>query len=460
MTRTNHSYEIDMTTGALLPKIIRFALPLILANNLQILFNFADLAVVGRYAGSQALAAVGANTALIALLTNLFIGISTGADILISRHRGELNDGAVSRASHTAITTGFIIGIFLVFLGFIVSRPVLTMMNTPDDSRELAILYLRIYFLGMPAVMVYQFGAAILRAVGDTRRPLMILSSAGVLNVILNMIFVIRFDMSVAGVALATIISQAVCAVMILRCLIREESAYRIELKKLKVDTKELLHMLRTGLPIGLQSCLFAISNVLCQSSINTFGSLAMAGCAATASIENFCFMSMNAFIQTATSFTGQNYGARKHDRILKVYLNCLGLAMFIGLVMGQTIYHNGAFFISLFDKNPEVIPFGLLRMKLVSTFAFIVPIMDVTTASLRAIGHPLPPMISCLVSVCGLRVVHIYTIFKMFPRLDVLFAAYPVTWGLSGAVNVLLFIHYYRKLVRSYNEESQKAFY
>lgn len=455
MTKTHHSYEIDMTTGALLPKIVRFVLPLILANNLQLLFNFADLAVVGRYAGSQALAAVGANTALIALLTNLFIGISTGVDILISRHRGAMDDACISRAAHTAVTTGLVIGIFLVFLGFFVSRPVLTMMNTPDDSRELAILYLRIYFMGMPAVMVYQFGAAILRAVGDTRRPLMILSSAGVLNVILNLIFVIGLNMSVAGVALATIISQAVCAFKIMKCLITEKSAYRIEPNKLKIDTKELSHMLKMGLPIGLQSCLFAISNVLCQSSINTFGSLAMAGCAATASIENFCFMSMNAFIQASTSFTGQNYGARKHDRILKVYLYCLGLAMLIGFVMGQTIYHNGAFFIGLFDKNPEVIPFGLLRMKLVSTFAFIVPIMDVTTASLRAIGHPLPPMISCLVSVCGLRVVHIYTIFRMFPQLDVLFAAYPVTWGISGIVNVLLFIYYYRRLVRSYNEDS-----
>lgn len=454
MTKTYSSYEIDMTTGALLPKIIRFALPLILANNLQILFTFADLAVVGRYAGSQALAAVGANSSLITLLTNLFIGISTGADILVSRHRGEMNDNAVSRAAHTAVTTGFIIGVFLIFLGFIVSRPVLTMMNTPDDSRELAILYLRIYFLGMPAVMVYQFGAAVLRAVGDTRRPLMILSSAGVLNVILNLIFVIKFNMSVAGVALATITSQAVCAVMIMRCLIKEKSAYRIELKKLKLDRKELIHMLRIGLPIGLQSSLFAISNVLCQSSVNTFGSLAMAGCAAAASIENFCFMSMNAFIQTATSFTGQNYGARKYNRIPKVYLHCLGLAIMVGLVMGQVTYHNGAFLISLFDKNPEVIPFGLLRMKIVSTFAFIAPIMDVTTASLRSIGHPLPPMISCLVSVCGLRILHIYTIFRMFPRLDVLFVAYPVTWGISGVVNVLLFIHYYRRLLQQAAED------
>jgi len=452
---SSRSYEIDMCNGPLLGKILIFTVPLMISGILQLLFNAADMVVVGRFAGSDALAAVGSTGSLINLLVNLFIGLSVGANVLTARYYGANQKKELSEIVHTAITTSFISGCILILIGFVLARPVLGIMGTPDNVIDGAVLYMRIYFAGMPAMMTYNFGSAILRAVGDTKRPLYYLLLAGVINVVLNLVFVIVFSMGVAGVALATIISQAVSAVLVVRCLIRSDGVYRIVLKDLRIHRDKLYKMVQIGVPAGMQGALFSLSNVLIQSSVNSFGSIAMAGNTAAGNLEGFVFVAMNALHQAAISFTGQNYGARNFRRIGKIMGICLGLVLAVGLVLGNASYLFSGTLLKLYSSDPEVIGFGVLRMSIICTFYCLCGMMDVMVGIMRGLGYAVMPMLVSLTGACAFRVVWIYTIFKHYATLESLYWSYPISWGLTFAVHFVCFVVVYRKLLRK-NEEVQ----
>ncbi len=441
------SYEIDMCSGPLLGKIFRFAIPLMFSGILQLLFNAADIVVVGRFAGHQALAAVGSTGSLINLLINVFIGLSVGTNVLVANYMGSRQEKAVSETVHTSILLSVVCGIFLVFLGVLLAKPLLTLMGTPGDVLDQAALYMRIYFAGMPATMLYNFGAAILRAQGDTQRPLYFLFVAGVINVGLNLIFVICFHMGVAGVATATVASQCVSALLVARCLMREEGFCRLELHKLKIHKSRLLLMLRIGLPAGMQGAIFSISNVLIQSSINSFGSVAMAGSTAASNIEGFVYTSMNAFHQTAVSFTSQNFGAGKKERINKVLILCQASVFLVGAVMGNLAYLFGDKLLLIYSSDPEVIRLGMLRLQIICTVYFICGMMDVMVGSLRGLGYSVMPMIVSLAGACGLRVIWIFTVFQWFRSLQVLYLSYPVSWLITALAHLGCYIYVKKKL-------------
>lgn len=442
-------YEIDMCNGPLLGKIMIFYIPLMLSGILQLLFNAADVVVVGRFAGNEALAAVGSTGSLINLIINLFIGLSVGTNVLVARYYGAEQKSELKEMVQTAIATSVISGVILVFAGLFLSGPALRLMGTPDDVISQSILYMRIYFVGMPFMMAYNFGAAVLRAVGDTKRPLYYLMFSGVVNVLLNLLFVIVFHMGVAGVAAATVISQAISAFLVIRCLIKTDSVYRLELKGIKIVPDKLIKMAKIGLPAGLQGALFSISNVLIQSSVNSFGSIAMAGNTAASNIEGFVYTSMNAFHQSAISFCGQNYGAKKNKRVGKVLLICEILVVIVGLVMGNLFYLAGGTLLKLYSTDPEVISYGVLRMKYISVTYFLCGMMDVMVGGLRGIGYSIMPMLVSLTGACLFRVVWIYTIFQRVYTLDCLYISYPISWGLTFLVHLICFSIVYRRLLK-----------
>ncbi|MBQ9134630.1 MAG: MATE family efflux transporter [Lachnospiraceae bacterium] len=442
----NKKYEIDMCNGPLLGKILLFALPLMLSGILQLLFNAADMIVVGRWAGSNALAAVGSTGSLINLLVNVFIGLSVGANVLVARYYGANQEKELSDMVHTAMLTSFICGIILIFVGFFVAPVALTAMGTPPEVLDQAVLYVRIYFAAMPAMMVYNFGSAILRAVGDTRRPLYFLSIAGVINVILNLVFVIRFSMDVAGVALATAISQVVSAVLVVICLMRSEGPYQLRLKELRIVPHKLGMMARIGLPAGLQGAIFSISNVLIQSSVNSFGATAMAGNSAAGNLEGFVYTAMNSLHQTAISFVGQNFGARKYKRISKISILCLGIVTVVGLVMGIGLYFVSPLLLQLYATEKEVIAYGIRRLLYISCPYFLCGVMDTLVGCLRGMGRSVLPMIVSLSGACLFRVIWIYTIFAANRTMDVLYISYPISWTITSLVHLGCFwIIYYK---------------
>lgn len=438
-------YEIDMCNGPLLGKIILFYIPLMLSGILQLLFNAADIVVVGRFAGDEALAAVGSTSSLINLLVNVFLGLSVGANVLVSRYYGAKQPKELSEMVHTAILTSIVSGLLLVFVGYFISKPVLMLMDTPEDVIGMSVLYIRIYFAGMPVMMLYNFGSAILRAVGDTKRPLYYLTAAGVINVVLNLFFVIVFHMGVAGVALATVISQGVSAGLVILCLIRSDAEYRLELKKLKINSDKLWKMVCIGLPAGLQGALFSISNVLIQSSVNSFGKIAMAGNTASSNIEGFVYVSMNALYQTSISFTGQNYGAKKFDRIKKILVICLALVIGVGLILGNGVYFLNGTLLQLYTKNPEAIAYGALRMSIICTSYCLCGMMDVIVGSIRGMGYGIMPMLVSLTGACLFRIFWIYTIFQKVHTLQCLYLSYPISWGLTFCVHMICFIIVFR---------------
>lgn len=437
---SSKSYEMDMCHGPLVGKLLIFTIPVMLSGILQLLFNAADIVVVGRFAGSQALAAVGSNGALINLIVNVFIGISIGSNVLVARHYGAGEYEEVHKTVHTSILTSFIFGVVLIFVGLAVARPLLELMGTPEDVIDLAEVYLRIYFVGMPVNMLYNFGAAILRAVGDTRRPLYFLIIAGIINVILNLFFVIVCHMGVAGVALATIISQAVSAVLVVICLMRSQSCIRLSLKKLRIYKKKLFQMIRIGLPAGMQGAVFSISNVLIQSSVNSFGSVAMAGNAAASNIEGFIYIAMNSFYQASLSFTSQNSGAGLFKRVYKVLGLCLIMVTVTGVCLGSLALVFGRPLLGIYSSSGEVIEFGLLRMGYICTTYFLCGLMDVTVGSLRGIGYSIMPMIISLTGACAFRVVWIFTVFQWMRSLDTLYISYPVSWFITASAQLLCF--------------------
>ena len=446
------NYEIDMCNGPLLGKILKFTIPLMLSGILQLLFNAADIVVVGRFTGSEALAAVGSTSSLINLLVNAFIGLSVGANVLVARFYGAGQKKELSAMVHTAIMTSIVSGVILIFVGLFLSGPALRLMDTPENCIGQAILYMRIYFVGMPAMMAYNFGSAILRAVGDTKRPLYYLLAAGIINVILNLFFVIVFSMGVAGVAIATVISQTVSAVLVLRCLMRSDADYRLNLREMKIVPDKLFKMMQIGLPAGLQGALFSISNVLIQSSVNSFGSVAMAGNTAASNIEGFVYTSMNSLSQTAISFTGQNYGASKYKRIGKILLICQALVIAVGVVMGNAAYLFSGTLLKLYSTDADVIRYGVLRLGIICTTYCLCGMMDVMVGALRGMGYSVMPMIVSLTGACLFRILWIYTIFRQYHTLECLYWSYPISWALTFLVHLLCFIVVYRKILKRNN--------
>lgn len=443
-------YEIDMCNGPLFGKILIFYIPLMLSGILQLLFNAADIVVVGRYAGNEALAAVGSTSSLTNLIVNLFIGLSVGTNVLVAHFYGAGQKDELKNMVQTAVATAAISGVILIFVGFFVSRPALGLMGTPDDVIAHSVLYMRIYFAGMPFMMVYNFGSAVLRAVGDTKRPLYYLLIAGVVNVILNLIFVIIFQMGVAGVATATVISQGISAYLVVRCLVKTDSAYKLVLQGMKIAPDKLLKMFQIGMPAGLQGALFSISNVLIQSSVNSFGSIAMAGNTAASNIEGFVYTAMNSFHQASISFCGQNYGAMKFKRVGKVTAICLGLVTVVGFVMGSGAYLSSGILLRLYSPDAEVIRYGTLRMAYICILYFLCGNMDVMVGTLRGMGYSIMPMLVSLTGACLFRVVWIYTAFRQVPTLECLYISYPISWGLTFLVHLICFAYVYRKLLAS----------
>lgn len=442
-----NKYEMDMCNGPLLGKIIMYAVPLILSGILQLLFNAADIVVVGRFAGNHALAAVGSTSSLINLLVNLFMGLSVGANVLVAGYYGGNKQKDISETVHTAIITAVFGGVLLIFVGFFLSRPLLTLMGTPADVLDHAVLYMQIYFAGMPVMLVYNYGSAVLRAVGDTKRPLYFLMIAGVVNVGLNLIFVIVFHMGVAGVALATVLSQVISAGLIIRCLMKADSSYKLELSKLKFNGDKFARMMKIGIPAGLQGSIFSISNVLIQSSVNSFGSIAMAGNTAAANIEGFVYMAMNALHQTALSFTGQNMGAKNYKRIYKIMWICLGLVTVIGLLLGNAAYLFGNTLVGIYSSDAEVIQYGVVRLLYICVPYFFCGLMDVMVGVLRGMGYAIMPMIVSLTGACGLRVLWVFTVFAANRTMPVLYLSYPVTWTVTFLAHLVCFMIVKRKM-------------
>lgn len=453
-SKTN-KYEMDMCNGPLLRKILIFSIPLMLSGMLQLLFNAADIVVVGQFAGSDALAAVGSTSSLTNLLVNVFMGLSVGANVLVARFYGAGQKKELDEMIHTAITTSFVCGAALVVLGMVLARPALTLMDTPSDVIDQSVLYMRIYFAGMPVMMLYNFGSAVLRAIGDTKRPLYYLLFAGVINVVLNMIFVICFHMDVAGVALATVLSQAVSAILVIRCLVLNDGDVKLDLKRLRIVPDKLIKMIQIGVPAGLQGAMFSISNVLIQSSVNSFGSLAMAGNTAGQNIEGFVYTAMNALHQGAVSFAGQNYGARKIKRIAKTALICELTVTVVGIILCAIVLPLAPVLLKLYSKDPVVIQYGVDRLEIICTTYFLCGMMDVMVGILRGMGFSIAPMIVSLTGVCAFRVVWIYTIFAKYRTLDSLYLSYPVTWATTFFIQLMIFIIVYKRLRKKMPEES-----
>lgn len=445
----NKKYEMDMCNGPLLSKILIFALPLMASGVLQLLFNAADIIVVGQFSGSQALAAVGSTSALVNLFTNVFIGFSIGTNVLVAQLFAAKDDKNVFEIVHTSILLAFIGGIFLILVVIPFAPVILAWMGTPDDVLSQAALYIRILFVGMPMMLVYNFGAAILRAIGDTRRPLYYLAFSGVINVVLNLIFVIVFHMGVAGVALATIISQTISALLVCKCLMQSDGMYRLDIKSLHINKGKMMAIVRIGLPAGLQGAVFSISNVLIQSSVNSFGSVAMAGNTAGNNIEGFVYTAMNALYQTALSFTSQNLGGGKYERIRKVAVQCLILVTLIGAVFGNLAIYFGDTLLGFYSSDPEVIAFGLRRLTIMCRVYFLCGLMDVTVGVLRGLGAAMSPMIISLTGACGLRVLWIFTVFQWHRSLETLYISYPITWTITWLAQLIcLFIIWKKNVV------------
>jgi len=447
------SYRMDMTEGPLTTKIIKFTIPVMLSGILQLLFNTADVIVVGRFTGKTALAAVGSTGSLINLLVSLFIGLSIGTNVLVARYQGAKDDKAVSETVHTSIALGIVGGLILLIVGIVATRPLLEMMATPEDVIDQSTLYMRILFFGMPLNLILNFGAAILRAIGDTKRPLYYLTIAGVINLFLNIFLVTVFSLGVAGVAIATVISEGVSCVLILLCLKHETGAIRLYFNRIKINPSKCVDIMKIGLPAGLQGCIFSISNVLIQSSVNSFGSTVMAGNTAASNIEGFVYVSMNSLHQTCISFTSQNFGAGKFKRIKKVLINCLAIVAITGLVLGNSAYFFGKFLLSAYNNEAEVISYGLIRLSIISTMYFLCGLMDVMVGAMRGIGYSILPMIVSLVGACGLRIVWIYTVFVKFRTLDILFISYPVTWTITFLSHLVCYYIVTRKYKDKFRE-------
>ena len=451
-------FELDMTKGAILPQLIRFSLPLIATSILQLLYNAADVAVVGRFAGAEALAAVGSTGSLINLLTNLFIGLSLGGNVVIAHAHGAGNRDAVSRSVHTTVALSLVSGVLVMFLGLIASRPMLQLMGSPADVIDHATLYMRIFFLGMPFNMLYNFGAGILRAMGDTRRPLFYLSVSGIVNVLLNLLLVIVFRMGVAGVAIATVASQVLSSLFILMYLLRTEECIRVDLKKLTLDKQYVKEILRVGLPAGIQSTVFNISNVTIQSTINAQGSVVMAGNAAAGNLEGFVYVAMNALAQGALTFSSTNRGARQYKRVRRILWVSLAAAFVAGTVIGCGFLLFGEQLLHIYNTDPQVVYWGMVRMTLILPTYCLCGMMDVAASQMRGMGYSVMPMIVSLTGACAFRLIWIFTAYAAHPTMEMLYVSYPLSWALTFAAHLMCYLTAGRRQLSKWEKELAAA--
>ena len=449
MNRTRARRNIDMTQGPIFWQVFAFALPIMLSSTLQLLFNAADTIVVGRFAGREALAAVGSVSSLSNLLIGLFVGLSVGANVLVGRYTGAKSDDDVSQTVHTSVLLSILGGFMLAVLGVTLAYPLLNLMGSPPDVIDLAVLYVRILFVGMPVQMLYNFCAAILRAVGDTQRPLYFLTIAGVVNVILNLIFVIFFHMSVAGVALATIISQAISAALIVRLLTTMEGPAHLDLRRLRIHPDKLREIIRIGLPAGIQSSFFSISNVVIQSSVNGFGSVVVAGNAASANVGSFIYQVINTFQHAVTCFVSQNIGARKPRRVFASIKASMFWAVLTGVILGVISYVFGAQILGLYSTDPAVIAAAMERQLVVNVPYFLCGMMEVMTGSLRGMGYSTLPMVVSILGACVMRLIWVMTIFRAVPTLSCLMLSYPISWLLTFLTLFILFGLVWRRRVK-----------
>ena len=443
------SVRMDMLHGSLLNKILLFALPLAASSILQQLFNSVDIAVVGKFASSQALAAVGSNSSVISLMINLFVGISVGASVVIANYIGQRNERGIKNAIHTVSVITLASGGLLLVVGLLIARPILEMMDTPDDVIELAVLYLRIYFLGMPFFMIYNFGAAILRSMGDTKRPLYCLVVAGVINTALNLFLVIVLKMSVAGVAIGTVIANMVSAGMIVYILRHEKGPFRLEYKEIGVSRIELRKMLQIGIPAGIQGMVFSIANVFIQAAINLYGSDAIAGSAAALNYEYYCYFVVSAFSQAAVAFISQNYGARQIERCKKIFRQTMLLSVIACGCLNLFFVWQRKFAISIFTSSPDVYQFAAIRMEIVLLTQALACSYEIAGAALRGLGYSMLPAILTVFGTCVLRLFWVYVICPMIPGFDNLMLIYPISWIITGAAVLIAYYIIQRKLFR-----------
>lgn len=450
----NNKYEIDMCNGTLMDKLISFSLPLMLSGILQLLFNAVDIIVVGRFTGSQALAAVGSTTALINIFTNLFIGISLGANVLAARFYASGKEKEMSETVHTSITLALISGLVMALAGVLLARFALNLMGTPNDIIDQSVLYMRIYFLGMPFFMLYNYGAAILRAVGDTKRPLFFLVISGMTNAVLNLVLVIVFHMGVAGVAIGTIVSQLISSILVLRCLYTSNTSYRLYFSKLGIKTQYLKQIFQVGIPAGIQSTVINLSNALLQSSVNSFGSVAMAGYTAANNIFGFLYMSVNAVTQSCMSFTSQNYGVKKLKRMDRVLLDCMILSVGVTLTLGCGAYFFGPELLKIYTSDADVIRCGVEVLAFTTVPYFCCGIMDLLPGALRGMGYSGVPMILSIIGTVGTRIVWIFGLFPAHRSLSFLFISYPVSWILTILMQAVCFCFVRKHVHQSMNRD------
>ena len=455
MPRTRRNYELDMTHGPLIPKIAAFAFPLMLTSMLQLLYNAADVIVVGRWAGPESLAAVGSTSSLINLIVNVFLGLSIGTNVLAAKFYGAGDYKNTHETVHTSIAVSLIGGVAIGIFGFILGGTFLSWMGSPEDVLPLATRYIRIYFLGMPFNMLYNFGAAVLRAVGDTRRPLYFLFFSGLVNVVLNLIFVICFDMGVAGVAWATIISQLVSAVLVTICLIRTEGYVHLDMKKLHIYRDKLIGIARIGLPAGFQGACFSISNVLIQSTVNSYGSIIVAGNSAAQNLEGFIYVAMNSFHQAAITFVSTNIGAGKNSRIRKTIGATIFLVTAVGLVLCSVVLLFATQLLGVYSTEAEVIAAGIVRLRVIVSTYFICGVMDVLSGIMRGMGAALVPMVVSVLGACAFRIFWIYAILPQFGTLTALYVSYPISWILTGGVHFICCLFLLRRFPVDLDKEA-----
>ncbi len=447
-TEKLRKHDVDMCHGPLFIKIIKFFIPVMLSNMLQLLYNATDQAVVGRFAGSDALAAVGSTASLTNFIVCLVVGLSVGTNSVVARLYGSGNDKAVSRAVHTSMALSAICGIAVGAIGFIVCRPLLLLMGTQADVIDSAVLYMRISFAGFPLVAIYNFSSAVLRAIGDTKRPMLFLVVSGFINVVLNLVFVIKFHMGVAGVAVATIIAQTVSGFLTVRWLMRVDGSYKFYISKLRIHKSECVSIVRVGIPAGLQSSMFSISNIVIQSGINSISKAAVSGCAAAANVDNFVYQAVNSLYHASLAFCGQNYGAKNYARIKKTVLYCTGIVTVVGLGVGTLVYLFAEPLLNIFiTDSPEAVMYGKERIMLTCLPYFICGFMEVGCGALRGINHALPALINSVFGACFLRVVWIYTVFRAYPSISVLFISYPITWAVSAILHFAMFAYFFKKM-------------
>lgn len=442
-------YEIDMCNGPVLKKMLLFAVPLMCSGVLQLLFNAADIVVVGRFAGDNSLAAVGSTGSLINLLTNLFIGLSVGANVLVGHYYGAKQERELKETVHTAMLLSIFSGIALTVIGVAGAKLVLELMQAPQEVMGLASLYLRIYFLGMTATMVYNFGSAILRAVGDTKRPLYFLIIAGVINVVLNLFFVIALKMDVAGVGWATVISQCISAVLVLRCLVKEQGGIQLVFNQLHIYPDKMRRILQVGLPAGFQGMLFSLSNVVIQSSINSFGATVVAASSAAGNIEGFVYIAMNAFHQATLSFTSQNVGAGEFGRIRRILLVGQFCVVIVGLILGNLVFFLGEPLLGIYSPSKEVITSGMIRLQIIACPYAFCGMMEVMVGTLRGIGYSIMPTVVSLVGICGLRILWLNTVFRIgqFHTIETIYWSYPISWVVTFLAHVACFLWARRRI-------------